>query len=252
MPNTVRPRAMAPSSTISADGLGTRPPAMPMPTSVPRPRRPSRDRAVPVAVPMAVSMAMAVAVAVPVAVPGCRRRGRRHEDALLGGLPEVDRAPAAVQGRAQQPAADGGDEQTAHDAEPGQHALPRDLGRPADQQPERDHPRGVRDRHGHPDGEGVACGTPPAREVRGDDGLAVAGHRGVRRAEHEGEQDGEQAGGGREPGRRDRALQPRREAAHGTGDRTRARQVRQARHRRPGRDAGARLDRERRRTDVER
>lgn len=136
-----------------------------------------------------------------------RRTGRRFvivAVAVVMAVPVVVAVPVAVvmavgrafrQCGAQEPEADSGDHQPADEAEYGQHGLPRQRRRERQRETERQHPRGMGEGDGDPDGDGIPGRAAAPRQVRGHDGLSVAGQRGVRGAEHEGEQQGQKSCG---------------------------------------------------------
>ena len=69
-----------------------------------------------------------------------------------------------------------GDEQPRCQTQPGIELFRKDgPRREEDEQPQRDHPRGVRDGDRQPEEEGVTGRTPAANEIGADHGLAVAG-----------------------------------------------------------------------------
>ncbi len=94
-----------------------------------------------------------------------------------------------------------GDEETRGQTQPRIELLRQDRARrEEDDQPQRDHPRGVRDGDGQPEEERVAGRAPAADQIGADHGLAVSGGERVHRApSRRGEEGQEQAAGRKGP-----------------------------------------------------
>lgn len=127
---------------------------------------------------------------------------------------------------AQEPETDPGDHQPTDEAEPGQHGLPRQRRRERQGETECQHPRGMGEGDGDPDRDRVPRRAAAACQVRGHDRLPVAGQRGVRGAEHEGEQQGQKSCGNGQFTSSHKRVEDPGHLVQRRGDRARSRQHR--------------------------